>query len=261
MVNKADKNIFIKLKNLIKMALYPEDITCTNCGAELISETRYNFCAKCMKELPFIANRRCEICGTEINNEADYCINCMNYDHFFEKNRAPLKYEGIAVSLIKKFKFGNKRYMAKEFCKMLADEYINAGYNCDIIIAVPMSNRELKERGFNQSALIAKETAKRLNLPYSEALIKIRDTSDQKHLKGKERRENLKGVFTVTDKTEVKGKTILLIDDVFTTGATINECSRTLKKSQARAVFSLTVCITQFKLHGETNVGMQEAVL
>lgn len=254
MVTKKKLNSFaVNIKNAFLRALYPENITCINCGTELVSDTRYSFCSKCLNELPILSNNICLICGTEINNEAMYCINCMNYDHFYEKNRSLLKYEGLAVSLIKRFKFGNKRYIAEEFGKMLADEYLKAEYCCDLIIPVPMSISEYKERGFNQSALLAKEVAKRLNVAYSENLIKVRDTSTQKHLKGIERRKNLKSVFSVCDKAELKGKTILLIDDVFTTGATINECSRTLKKATARAVYSLTVCVTQFKLHGETS--------
>ncbi|MEG1612550.1 MAG: ComF family protein [Clostridia bacterium] len=245
------KLFVISLKNKFFDALYPKNITCVNCGAELVSSTRFSLCAKCMSELPRVGNHKCLTCGVEINNEAQYCINCMNNDHFFEMNRSPLKYEGIGVSLIKKFKFGNKQYIADELAKMMCDEYFEANFSCDVVVAVPMSEMELRERGYNQSSLLAKAISARLNLPYTETLLKVRDTSDQKHLKGRDRRDNLKGVFYVADNSMIKGKTVLLIDDVFTTGATINECSRTLKKHSARSVYSLTACITQLKVYSE----------
>lgn len=231
--------------------VYPSGLTCVNCGAELVAETRYNLCASCTEKLPNLAEHRCKICGCEILNEADYCNNCQRFDHFFEANRAPLKYEGIATDLVKKLKFGNKQYIATELGKLMADEYLLANYNCDIITFVPMSDKEKKERGFNQSELLAREVSKRLNLPLSSALKKVKETDTQKQLTAKERRENLKEVFGIFDKSEVKGKIVLLIDDVFTTGATVNECSRILKKAGARQIYSLTACITQFKLEGE----------
>jgi Predicted amidophosphoribosyltransferases len=241
------KSAFSKLAD----ALFPKGKTCVNCKNELIAKTRYNLCADCIEKLPYVGEHRCISCGIEINNEADYCISCQNYDHFFEKNRAPLKYEGIGECLIKKLKFGGKRYLAEELGKLMTDEYIAVQFPCEVVTFVPMSGSEEKERGFNQAELLAKEVSKRLNMPLLTLLAKVRDTSGQKHLSGRERRDNLKGVFAVTDQKEAKGKTILIVDDVFTTGATINECARTLKRGGAKAVYSLTACVTQYKLPTE----------
>lgn len=244
---------FKKLSASFLNLLFPENLTCVNCGAELLADTRCNFCAECMEKLPFIGKHRCTICGCELINEADYCNNCQKFDHFFERNVAPLKYEGVAAELIKKLKFGNKRYIASELAKLMTDEFILSGAAADIAVFVPMSAKEEKARGFNQSRLIAENVAARLNIPLSEELKKVRETDTQKKLTAAERRENLKSVFALFNKSGLKGKTVLLIDDVFTTGATVNECARVLKKAGVRKVYSLTACITQFKLNAETS--------
>lgn len=237
---------------LFSEALFPADITCCSCGAELISETRYGFCASCTKNMPFVSGKVCECCGVPMANEADYCINCMNYGRKFSRNRSALEYEGLSLRLIYAFKFGGKKYLAEELSKMLCDTYLNNSYSADVIEFVPMSERERRARGYNQAELLGVETGKRLNLPVGGALKKIRDTGEQKELKGRARKENLKGVFSVADNSVIAGKRVLLIDDVFTTGATANECASVLKKAGAREVLVLTVCITKYKLYGET---------
>ena len=149
-------------------------------------------------------------------------------------------------------KFGNKKYISAELAKMMTDTFIEEEMCADVVTFVPMTAKEIKERGYNQSELLAEEVAKRLNLPITSTVLKIKETDKQKRLTAKERRENLKGVFAVADKTAIKGKRILLVDDVITTGATVNECSAVLKKAGATKVSSLTACITIYKPEGET---------
>lgn len=252
------KNLLQKCKNGFLDALFPDGVSCVCCNKELSANTRDNLCAECMEDVLSFSHHRCQVCGVEIKNEADYCTRCMNFDRFFEKNRSPLKYEGVGEKLIKKLKFGGKLYVAEELAKLMCDEYINESYCCDLVCYVPMSDSEKKKRGFNQAELLAEHISKRLNLPLKNALIKTKDTSDQKHLLGKERRENLKGVFSVIAPQDIKGKTVVLIDDVFTTGATVNECSRTLKKAGAKGIYALTACVTQFAVEGEKNQDFQQ---
>lgn len=244
------KPFWTKLLGSLKRAVYPEDVTCNRCGAELFADTRYHFCADCMEKLPFIEGKRCVTCGVPIADEADYCINCMNYSRAIAKCRTPLLYEGIATELIYALKFGGKRYLVKDFSAMLADEYVKEGFCSDLVCSVPMTEKEKKRRGFNQSELLAKATAERLKLPYEALLTKVRDTSDQKKLGGRERAKNMEGAFTAAGGS-VKGKTVLIVDDVFTTGATANECAKALKKAGARRVEVLAVCITKPRIYGE----------
>ena len=175
-----------------------------------------------------------------MRNEADYCDNCTRFDKYFDMNRSPFIYEKTASDLVKKLKFGNKLYIAKELAKAMADEYFTGGFNCDFILYVPMPAKAEKER-----------VGLRTGLSVFDNLKKVKETDRQKKLTAKERRENLKGVFDVVRADEIKGKNVLVIDDVYTTGATINECARVLKRAGARKVYSITAAQTAFKPDGE----------
>lgn len=110
------------------------------------------------------------------------------------------------------------------------------------MVPVPLHIRRLRERGFNQALLLVRELSKRTGIPYHERVLKkIKDTPVQSALKKRERGKNLKGVFEVRDGEAIKGKAIVLVDDVYTTGATVNECSRTLLRGGAERVAILTV--------------------
>jgi competence protein ComFC len=115
-------------------------------------------------------------------------------------------------------------------------------YPVDVMVPVPLHIRRLRERGFNQALLLVKELSKRAGIPYQERVLrKIKDTPVQITLKKRERSKNLKGAFQVQDQEAIKGKTVVLVDDVYTTGATVNECSRALLAAGAKQVAVLTV--------------------
>lgn len=246
-ISEFIKSVYDKFLNL----LYPEGLTCVNCGDELQHDTRLNLCGKCFENLVENDGHRCAVCGVKMRNEADYCDNCRRYDKYFDLNRSPFIYEKTASDLVKKLKFGNKKYIAKELAKAMADEYFRANSPCDFVLYVPMTKKEENERGYNQSKLLADEVGKRIGLSVKDYIVKVKETDRQKKLTAKERRENMKGVFDVIGADEIKKSSVLLIDDVFTTGATINECARVLKKAGARKVFSITAAQTVFKLDGE----------
>lgn len=224
-------------------ALYPQDITCDVCGGELIAESRYRLCSACAEKMPFIDGKICLVCGGPVHNEADYCVRCQNTESVFKLNRSPLVYDKDAKALILALKFGKKQYIAKTLGAMMSDRFISEHMNAEIIVPVPMSTNELKKRGFNQAELLANEVGKRLGLPVLPALIKNRDTASQKQLTREERTENLKDAFSVVFK-EVRDRRILLVDDVFTTGATANECAKALLKARCKDVSVLTAAVT-----------------
>ena len=141
------KEFFKKLSDKFLDLLYPEGLTCVNCGDELQHETRLNLCGKCYLNLIENDGHRCKICGIRMRNEADYCDNCTRFDKYFDMNRSPFIYEKTASDLVKKLKFGNKLYIAKELAKAMADEYFTGNFNCDFILYVPMTEKEEKERG------------------------------------------------------------------------------------------------------------------
>lgn len=235
----------------LKDAVYPENVTCDLCGAELTSATRYNLCGGCSAAMPFTEGRVCASCGVPVSDEADFCLRCQRSDYVFRMNRSALEYDGAARELIYSLKFGGRKYIAKLLGAMMSDAFLRFGMEADIIVPVPMTAAEIGKRGFNQSELLAEETGKRLSLPVLPALIKAKETSPQKELGGRERAENLKGVFTAAYSEWIRGRKILLVDDVFTTGATANECSRTLLAAGVKSVNVLTAAVTKERIAAE----------
>lgn len=232
----------------VRDAVYPEDITCDVCGAELVAGTRYNLCAACTEEMPFIMGHRCLNCGLPVNDEADWCMRCMNTESIYLANRSPLVYEGKARSLVYALKFGGRKYIARLLGAMMSDTFLSCGMEGEIIVPVPMTEKDEKKRGFNQSELLARDIGERLNIPVLPALSKTKDTAPQKELSGRARRENVKGCFSAAYAEYLAGRRILLVDDVFTTGATANECARTLLSAGAASVSVLTAAVTKPRL-------------
>ena len=145
-------------------------------------------------------------------------------------------------------------YLAQTLGALMADEFLKDNMEADIIVYVPMTEAEEKKRGFNQSELLAEEVGKRLNIAVLPALIKIKETKAQKELGGKERAQNLEGAFACVFE-QVNNRKILLIDDIFTTGATANECAKVLLKAKAREVNVLTAAVAKLKIPVESNDG------
>lgn len=229
---------------------YPEHITCNLCGAELNKDSQSDICEYCeAHSLPFIKSNICLSCGEPINDMSSFCIRCKSKQPKFVMARAPFLYDNSTKMLIHQFKEHGKKYLVKTLAFYMAQTYINNKMNADIITYVPMSIKRKKQRGFNQSYLLAKELSQRLSIPFAnEELVKVKDTPHQTGMTFLERQKNLKDSFDVKSKNNFKNKAVLLIDDVYTTGATINECtSILLKKGKAKSVLVLTVCHTTIK--------------
>lgn len=248
---RAERNAKLKnaLRNIarkIKDALFPMYCTCDVCGEELVADTRYRLCSRCVDELPFADGHRCLSCGVPLKDESDYCNRCQYQKYAFVKNRSPLVYDGLAKKAIYTLKFGKKKYIAQTLGALMADEFLKSGMQAEIIVFVPMTDKEEKKRGFNQSELLAQEVGGRLDIPVLPALVKIKDTSAQKELRRKDRATNLEGAFSCAF-GQVKGRKLLLVDDIFTTGATADECAKVLLKAGAREVNVLTCAVTRLK--------------
>ncbi len=231
-------------------ALYPEQLSCDICLEDLQERGRYNLCAKCLEELPYVGDKICVNCGMPLEDEGEYCLRCQNNESAFKLCRAPFVYDGLARQMIYALKFSAKKYIVGTLGAFMADTFLERGMNAEIAVFVPMAQEEIKKRGFNQSELLARDVADRLNLPLLPALIKKKSTSEQKELTARERAANLEGVFECVF-PQVKKRSVLLIDDVFTTGATSNECAKTLLKAGAREVSVLTAAITKQKISFE----------
>lgn len=229
--------------------IFPDNITCVCCNEELNSDDY--LCEECKNDLMLI-NHRCKKCGDEINDFSTFCKNCKGIKRNFTKAVSPFKYDGTAKNLVYKLKYSGAKYVTKPLSKYLVDTYKNSDFaNIDIVTCVPLSIERLKSRGYNQAQALAEEfcnllQAENINLTQNYNLIKrVKNTPTQTSLTKLERRENLKDAFVFCgEKDEVKGKNILIIDDIFTTGATIEELTNVFKKHKAGKIYCLTCCHT-----------------
>ena len=219
--------------------LSPDDIKCIACDAELPQNNKYGLCKSCEDKLPTIS-KACDKCGREIYDDGKFCFDCKEGGFAFDKVYSCLNYEGYITKLVYNLKYGGGKYLAKYMARIIADKIISENISFDIITFVPLNEKREKERGFNQAKIIAEEVSQLLDREIRDVLSRVRNTPFQASLNREERLNNLKDAFKVIDKSRVKDKNILIIDDIFTTGTTINECSKTLKKTGAKSVIGIT---------------------
>jgi ComF family protein len=142
---------------------------------------------------------------------------------------------------IHRLKYSNSRDLAAPLGEMMVSYWQDVHLPADVIIPVPLHSRRLRDRGYNQSALLARELGKGVGLPVLEnALVRVRETSPQVDLNAEERKENVRGAFHCPD-DQLAGKRVLLVDDVYTTGATLEACNLALKQQSVRTVWALTL--------------------
>ena len=171
---------------------------------------------------------------------------CKNVDYAFDQSRSFAVYEDVASKIIKRFKYGGKKYCARYIAELMI---LNNDYfkDIDLITFVPIGNKRRKERGFNQAKEIAQEISKILGVKIIDALEKIGNERHQAGLSQQERQKNLSGSFKLKSDifSQIKGKNILIIDDVFTTGATLSECAKIIKEEKPKSVSALTFAKTK----------------
>lgn len=226
-------------------ALFPNNIKCIVCDKELNQTTHFDLCDECMQNMPLNAGKTCIKCGEKINSRSKYCLRCKHYKPKFKQCFSPLLYEKPVTYLIKNFKYNNKQYLSQPLGNFLVQTYILNNLNCDIVLPVPLHEKRLKQRGFNQSELLANQLGQKLNLPVTNEILKrVKNTKTQTNLTKQERQQNVKNAFKVFHRGIIKNKTVLLIDDVYTTGSTLNECAKVLLKAGAKEVYCLTLAHT-----------------
>ena len=229
--------------NKIKENIFPLNYTC-NCCEKEVFDKEY-FCLDCKKEIYKIHQNRCNHCGRKTAYSVEYCDSCIDKNLEFFEARSLYEYKGNIPKIIKDVKYNEKTYLIDVFIEDLKKLYYGRFYNCDVVVAVPMTTKALKDRGYNQAQILAKKLSKELNLPYDDSLVKkVKETERQATLDVVERSKNLKGAFKVTN-NNYKGKNVLLVDDVLTTGTTCNLISGLLKKKGVSKVFVLTIASVQ----------------
>ncbi|MGN1077967.1 MAG: ComF family protein [Candidatus Gallimonas sp.] len=228
-----------------RIAEYDEknNFTCDVCGREVFGGER--ICLKCASLLPWNNGAVCPFCGRKVREEGG-CLECKEKPLRTEKARSVFTHEGEAAALVLRFKSG-KKYLFRTLCDLLLPVYEREFAEADGFVFVPMTDKALKKRGYNQSRLLAEELARRTGKPFLDVSVKTRESAPQKTLGRREREKNLEGCFRVTDRAAVKGKTLLLADDTLTTGATSSELADRLLRAGAKKVFLLTVTSAEKK--------------
>ena len=216
--------------------LFP--MRCAGCG-----RTRESWCQDCNRSLRLITGHLCTQCGIPQKTHG-VCRTCS-------KSPIPLKarsyasYEGPLNRALLQLKYRPNKIIASVMADWLRELYHQENWNVDLVAPVPLSRNRARQRGYNQAGLIASALAKLLDLPFCDRVLqRIRETKSQVGLNVSDRKRNVRGAFQA-DQTIVRGKTILLVDDLFTTGATLAACAASLLENGATVVCGLTVCRAQ----------------
>ena len=210
---------------------------------KILKDQRRMICPECERMLHPVGHPRCYKCGKPIE-EGEYCRDCLKQPHVFEQGRGIFVYDSIMRRSVTRYKYYG--------CREYGDFYAKAMYlyarkeiekwNPDLIVPVPVHRSKERQRGFNQAAYLAEKLSYYTRIPADLDMVqKVVKTKSQKKLNALQRRMNLERAFRVTG--DVRGKDILVIDDVYTTGSTIDAMAGCLKKKGAGNVYFLTVCI------------------
>ncbi len=204
-----------------------DGILCGACRGKLLSKKiKGPFCAVC--GIPFIAYG-----DVPESHSGRVCGRCITEKTPFKEARSAFAYEGAVLEAVHRFKYGGAVTLAGYLGRLAAD---GAEFSArpDVVVPVPLHRKRLRKRGFNQSLLLAREVAKKFSIHVDYRNLKrVRETEPQVNLRVRERESNIKGAFEVKDGSAFMGKTVLLVDDVLTTGSTVRECAKTLGRAEA----------------------------
>lgn len=226
----AERPQMKKYRKILKAALYllfpPR---CPVCDG-IVAEQGEKICLSCLPKLRYISTPRCLRCGKGLlEEEKEYCRDCTTRHHHYQQGRALYEYPCVAKSIYR-FKYQGRREYAEFFGQELA-EYLGdfiREIQPDGLIPVPLHRKRLRQRGYNQAQDLANVLGRCMGVPvYGKLLKRVKNTKPLKQLNPKERQNNLKNAFIMAQ-NDVKLKTIILIDDIYTTGSTVDEAARVL---------------------------------
>jgi ComF family protein len=217
---------------------------CAGCGGRVDGEFLY-LCWNCLASIKLLTPPYCALCGDPVYGDlmGKYsCSACLNKKPHFDCARSAAIYSGLIKEMILDFKYRDAVWLGPDLGKLmlacLRQNFNEA--NIDYITFVPLHKSKERTRTYNQALLLANEIAANIRKKSVNCLGRVRATATQTHLTAAERAANVRNKFTFKANTALNGKSILLVDDVMTTGATVNECARVLKGAGAREVLVLT---------------------
>jgi ComF family protein len=220
---------------------------CISCDERLLPDEEY-YCGTCYRDFEYVPQPLCVVCGAPLGNrviERDVCPDCPPKPIYFDRARAPLLYDGPVVPGVIAMKFNHRLEMAEYFGRILfyylKTELKEEAFDC--IVPVPLHPRRYLQRGYNQAEEMGTMLSGNMGIPLlPELMQRIRNTPPQTRLEHSQRRKNVMDAFEVVYPDPIRDKDILLLDDVYTTGSTLNACAGALKAAGARKVTALTLC-------------------
>lgn len=228
----------MKLFEFLQNIFFPPRCLC--CGTIINKDCI--FCDECLPEIGFTEGKCCEACGIPLNPhfESPICARCRDLTLYFDRNLPVMEHTGMGRRAVLNVKYG-KRSAIPSAARLIADKLIENKIFPDEVTFVPETDKAKAKRGYGVTERLSFYTAKYLNAEHIEALKKVRETAKQKELTSNQRKINVRGAYEILKVPE--GESILIIDDVFTTGATMNECAKTIRKSFKGKIYTATLTI------------------
>lgn len=230
------------MKRLLDI-LYPR--RCLGCGVSSPETFRY-ICWDCWSDSARVESPFCDLCGDPVSGAIDHdfvCYTCSSEKPSFDGARSAVRYDGVVGEALRQLKYEQALWLAPDIAKLLKNclkaEY--PGLRVDLLVPVPLHHVRRRHRGYNQSEVLARELGRQLGCPSDPGILRrIRPTMSQTNLTAKERLSNVDKAFKYRRGQRLAGRRILLVDDVMTTGATVNACAKALKKGGATSVHVIT---------------------
>ena len=239
--NEPGNGLRDHLKSVLKMLpelLFPR--RCPLCDGLLSRDERY-LCRACARDLPMIRGPVCLKCGRPVRSgRTEYCENCGRREHLFTRGFAPYVYADAIQASVMRFKYQHRAEYASFYAAsiLLYGESLLKNWKIDVIVPVPIHTKRYRKRGYNQAEEIAVRLSELSGIPCDpSSVFRVKNTAAQKGLDPSQRRKNLQNAFRVSDQETLKGKRILIVDDIYTTGTTVDSLAACLLSAGAAQVF------------------------
>ncbi len=242
--------LFGVLADKVADFVFPPDIYCISCGRPIAAGSLYSLCDDCLQEIRWANGKLCRVCGKLLEDwyPRNICGTCANQEHSFDRGVSCVQYGENERQIIADFKYRGKSYLARTLSEILYDKISALGFDFDFIIPVPMYAPKEKKRGYNQAALLGRYLGQRMGkICRTDCLYRVRETVPMSKLGARERRRNLDNAFEVSRRGAqfIRGKCVLLIDDIYTTGTTAEHCASLLKAHGCREIIVASVAASK----------------
>ncbi len=235
---------FSRAMEVISNIIFPENIYCMSCGNLIDAEHKYGLCSECIENVSWIDGAVCEICGKELSYDGQVCYDCQNrYETYIVNGRLCVNFNDRERDIVHQFKYGNKPFLAKNIAEIMMDRLIVDDVHVDFLVPVPMHPKKKMLRGYNQADLLAEALGKLMNVDVLYDVIVNRNyLNASAEMGGVDRRQKAAEAFEAVSgsvqREKIRNKRLMLIDDVYTTGSTMQACARVLREMGAGEIYS-----------------------